>query len=129
MPAIVVVSVAVAIPARALVSPIRPAITDAWETVSIKAVAGIAIAVARASESAFSKLVRVIVAESWALIVRAALEIRLFPCIVESLPFGVDAAAAVAPRLNVVVRFRRSVRAAQVRLHAMVSACHEPFIF
>ena len=47
----------------------------------------------------------------------------------EPLPLGIDAAAAVAPGLDIVVRLRRSSRAAQVRLRAVVSARHESFVF
>src|SRR6476619_1423173 len=124
LPTVTVVSVAA--PDCALISPRAP-VADTWETISRNAVPGISVAEAGPAESAVPELVRVTVAESRALlIVEAALEVRLFPRVVESFPLGVDAAASVAPRLDVVVRLRRAVRAAKIGLCTVISARHQP---
>src|SRR4051794_24988255 len=108
--------VAVAIPDGALVSP-RSAVADAWETVSWKAVARVSVTEAGPAVATVAELARVAIVEAWSLlIVEGALEVRFFPGVVEPFPFGVDAAAAIAPRLDIVVLLRRSVRAAKIGL-------------
>src|SRR4051812_23084345 len=123
-------SMTVAVPAGALVSPVWPTVSDPRKTISWKPVSGISESETGPAKSAVSKLVRVTVAKAGPLlVVKAALKIGLFPRIVESFPLGIDAAAAVAPGLDIVVRLRRSGGAAQVRLDSVIPTGHEPFIF
>ncbi len=58
---------------------------------------------------------------SGTLIVVSALQVRFLPCVVEALPFGVNAAAAIAPGLDFIVGVDRSICAPQCGARATIT--------
>src|SRR4051794_13220818 len=97
----IIIMMVVPIPAMrpALIAPIRPA------TSALISVAGVAVPVpAAVSISAIAVLPR-IPAVPGSLVIIPALQNRLLPRIVESLPLGIEPAAAIPPGLYVVIGF------------------------